>query len=336
MTFLQYKDAVLSYGFSKDIELAYDSVEKTFSVEKISTYNYATSRSAYIYDYTAGVKVDAPAGGDAVGIDAFAGTWTETFQYANWDGSLVTVTNEFTISVVDGKLYFENAFKHPYGAGYLYGELSEDGKTITLVDGEHKYFGPIAYVGTVELTVEGNTISAASAFGGKIVNYSAVNPDMVIGGGEEEDPLAKFAGTWTETFTNTYMKYDPSTYESCTNDAVTVSVVDGKLYFENMFKMTMYGTAYSSSYYGTLSEDGTTVTLEDAATHNGYGPLQYHGAAVLTVEGNTLKAASLYSNYVQNYVLTNPNMAGGEPEEPKDQSGIDQLKEGNDWSDMWN
>ena len=187
--------AVLSYGFTKDIELAYDATEKTFSVEKISTYNYATSRSAYIYEYTAGVKVDAPAGGD--------------------------------------------------------------------------------------------------------------------------DPLAKFAGTWTETFTNTYMKYDPSTYESCVNDAVTVSVVDGKLFFENMFKISMYGTPYSSSYYGTLSEDGTTVTLEEAATHNGFGPLQYHGAAVLTVDGNSLKAASLYSNYVQNYVITNPNMeVGGEEPEP--------------------
>ena len=43
-----------------------------------------------------------------------------------------------------------------------------------------------------------------------------------------DDPLAKFAGTWTETFTNTYMKYNPADYESCTNDAVTVSVVDGK------------------------------------------------------------------------------------------------------------
>ena len=187
--------AVLSYGFTNDIELAYDATEKTFSVEKISTYNYATSRSAYIYEYTAGVKVDAPAG-------------------------------------------------------------------------------------------------------------------------EGGSSLDKFVGTWTETFTNTYMKYDPSTYESCVNDAVTVSVVDGKLFFENMFKISMYGTPYSSSYYGTLSEDGTTVTLEEAATHNGFGPLQYHGAAVLTVEGNTLKAASLYSNYVQNYVLTNPNMAGGEEPEP--------------------
>lgn len=316
-------DAVLSYGFTKDIELTYDATEKTFSVEKISTYNYATSRSAYIYEYTAGVKVDAPAGEGGSSLEKFVGTWTETYVNKPYSWSTETVyEGEFTVSVVDGKLYFENMFVYQmssttYTSNY-YGTLSEDGTTITLEDANpdspHGYFGPLAYQSDspIVLTVEGNTLKVASAYSGQVSNYVATNPNMDLGGGEEEDPLAKFAGTWTETFTNTYMKNTPADYESCTNDAVTVSVVDGKLYFENMFKMTMFGTAYSSSYYGTLSEDGTTVTLEDAATHNGYGPLQYHGAAVLTVEGNTLKATSLYSNYVQNYVLTNPNMAGGE------------------------
>ena len=98
------------------------------------------------------------------------------------------------------------------------------------------------------------------------------------------------------------------------------------------------------NYYGTLSDDFTTITLEDENAyqgHGGFGPMgiQMDGPVVLTVEGNTLKVASCYSGYVVNYVATNPNMAGGEPEEPEqpeDQSGIDQLKEGNDWSDMWN
>ena len=319
--------AVLSYGFTNDIELAYDATEKTFSVEKISTYNFATSRSAYIYEYTAGVKVDAPAGEGGSSLEKFVGTWTETYVNKPYSWSSETVyEGEFTVSVVDGKLYFENMFVYKMGSttytSNYYGTLSEDGTTITLEDANpnspHGYFGPLAYQSDspIVLTVEGNTLKVASAYSGQVSNYVATNPNMDLGGGEE-DPLAKFAGTWTEIFTNTYMKYNPADYESCTNDAVTVSVVDGKLYFENMFKMTMFGTAYSSSYYGTLSEDGTTVTLEDAATHNGYGPLQYHGVAVLTVEGNTLKAASLYSNYVQNYVLTNPNMAGGEEPEPE-------------------
>ena len=45
-----YKDAILSYGFTNDIEIAYNAVEKTFSVAKVKTYNYANSRDAYIYD----------------------------------------------------------------------------------------------------------------------------------------------------------------------------------------------------------------------------------------------------------------------------------------------
>ena len=323
-----YEGAVLSYGFTKDIELTYDATEKTFSVEKISTYNYATSRSAYIYEYTAGIKVDAPAGGGSNWtIEDFVGTWNATYYYTAWDGDK-EINSTFNVSLVDGKLYFENMFMIPedihggWGdkAGTYYGTLSENGSTITLtdaVDWGHDNWGPLQYHTPIEivLNVVGNTLTVDVCYSGSLKNFTAVNPDMKVE--EEEDPLAKFAGTWTETFTNTYMKYDPSTYESCVNDAVTVSVVDGKLFFENMFKISMYGTPYSSSYYGTLSEDGTTVTLEEAATHNGFGPLQYHGAAVLTVDGNSLKAASLYSGYVQNYVITNPNMeVGGEEPEP--------------------
>ena len=73
-----YKDAILSYGFTNDIEIAYNAVEKTFSVAKVKTYNYANSRDAYIYDYVAGVKVDAPVvEGDP--LAKFVGTWTEKY-----------------------------------------------------------------------------------------------------------------------------------------------------------------------------------------------------------------------------------------------------------------
>ena len=92
-----------------------------------------------------------------------------------------------------------------------------------------------------------------------------------------------------------------------------MSVVDGKLYFENMFIYKMASTKYTSNYYGTLSEDGTTITLEDAnpnSPHGYFGPLAYQSDSpiVLTVEGNTLKVARAYSGQVSNYVATNPNM----------------------------
>ena len=70
----------------------------------------------------------------------------------------------------------------------------------------------------------------------------------------------------------------------------------------------MYSTTYTSNYYGTLSADGTTVTLEDEnpeAGHSFYGPMSYAGGAiVLNVEGNTLTVASAYGDNVANYVAT--------------------------------
>ena len=319
--------AVLSYGFTNDIELAYDATEKTFSVEKISTYNYATSRSAYIYEYTAGVKVDAPAGEGGSSLDKFVGTWTETYVNKPYSWSSETVyEGEFTVSVVDGKLYFENMFVYKMGSttytSNYYGTLSEDGTTITLEDANpnspHGYFGPLAYQSDspIVLTVEGNTLKVASAYSGQVSNYVATNPNMDLGGGEEGGiTIDDFAGTWTESFTATSKFYMPGNY---TNDALTVTVVDGKLYFVNMFSVN---SSMRGNYYGTLSDDFTTITLEDENAyqgHGGFGPMgiQSDGPVVLTVEGNTLKVASCYSGYVENYVATNPNMAGGEEPEP--------------------
>ena len=320
--------AVLSYGFTNDIELAYDATEKTFSVEKISTYNYASSRSAYIYEYTAGLKVDAPAGEGGSSLEKFVGTWTETYVNKPYSWSSETVyEGEFTVSVVDGKLYFENMFVYKTGSttytSNYYGTLSEDGTTITLEDANssspHGYFGPLAYQSDspIVLTVEGNTLKVASAYSGQVSNYVATNPNMDLGGGEEGGiTIDDFAGTWTESFTATSSFYMPGDY---TNDALTVTVVDGKLYFVNMFSIN---SSMRGNYYGTLSDDFTTITLEDENAyqgHGGFGPMgiQQDGPVVLTVEGNTLKVASCYSGYVVNYVATNPNMAGGEEPEPE-------------------
>jgi hypothetical protein len=69
----------------------------------------------------------------------------------------------------------------------------------------------------------------------------------------------------------------------------------------------MYSTVYTANYYGTLSADGTTITLEDEnakAGHGYFGPMSNAGAIVLTVEGNTLKVASAYNGAVANYVAT--------------------------------
>ena len=192
--------AVKSYGFSNDIELAYNSVEKTFSVEKVKTYNYATSRDAYIYNYAASVKVDEPVGGEGVTVESFVGTWTESFSTTSafWGGAGDYTNDAMKVTVKDGKLFFENMFS--FGSGYssykgnFYGVLSADGTTITLEDENayvgHSGFGPAAVQpdSPIVLTVEGNTIKVASAFNGCVANYVATNPDMQVGG---EEPAAK-------------------------------------------------------------------------------------------------------------------------------------------------
>ena len=229
-----YKDAILSYGFSKDIEIAYDSVEKTFSVEKVKTYNYANSRDAYIYDYAAAVKVDEPAGGEGgLTIESFVGTWTETFTVTDafWGGSGDYTNDALKVSVKDGKLFFENMFS--FGSGYssykgnFYGVLSADGTTITLEDESayagHSGFGPAAYQADspIVLTVEGNTIKVASAFSGYVANYVAVNPDMQVGGDEPE--AAGWDGAKVYKATGLFA-IDYSTYAEDWNATMTVSM----------------------------------------------------------------------------------------------------------------
>ena len=207
--------AVKSYGFSNDIELAYNSVEKTFSVEKVKTYNYATSRDAYIYNYAASVKVDEPVGGEGgLTLESFVGTWTESFSTTSafWGGAGDYTNDAMKVTVKDGKLFFENMFS--FGSGYssykgnFYGVLSADGTTITLEDENayvgHSGFGPAAVQpdSPIVLTVEGNTIKVASAFNGSVANYVAVNPDMQVGGEEPEQPAEPEGPAWPDATKN--------------------------------------------------------------------------------------------------------------------------------------
>ena len=255
-----YEGGVLSYGFTKDIELAYNATEKTFSVEKISTYSYATSRSAYIYDYTAGVKVDAPAGEGGSSLDKFVGTWTETYVNKPYSWSSETVyENEFTVSVVDGKLYFENMFIYKMGSttytSNYYGTLSEDGTTITLEDAAspHGYFGPMGIQsdGPVVLTVEGNTLKVASCYSGQVSNYVATNPNMA--GGEEPVAPAEFAtrvAAYYADGANAWCSFIPGISNRCMTS-------DGKYVYLN--SAVAAATIYAVDVQSLLAGDATPV-----------------------------------------------------------------------------
>lgn len=140
-----------------------------------------------------------------------------------------------------------------------------------------------------------------------IGNYEAVHyvaPDPGAGGGGDSS-LNAFVGTWSETYVNKPYSWSAETvYEG----EFTVSIVDGKLYFENMFIYMMYSTKYTANYYGTLSGDGKTITLEDAGSpHGNFGPINYsaEGSIVLTVNvDGSLSVASAYSGNVKDYVAT--------------------------------
>ena len=303
-----YKDAILSYGFTNDIEIAYNAVEKTFSVAKVKTYNYANSRDAYIYDYVAAVKVDAPAG-EATPIEKFAGDWNESFTEAMTSGVPTAVTNDnLKVSVKDGKLYFENMFAvNMYGTPYsgtYYGTLSEDGKTITLEDvSTHMFFGPAT---GLQLTVEGNTISFTEAFYGYVTNYVAINPNMDLGGEEAEAGWdgPKFYKA-TGLFSMDYSGQLPEDW----NGVMTLSMdkdLDGaeKVGYASIVGESTLVTVFNSCVPYVYDAETGYLTLQGVTVGSVYGPEQMD--IVLVVEDNKSTVVLPYSTFQSNNALICP------------------------------
>ncbi len=119
--------SVLSYGFTKDFEVAYDASKKEFSIsEPLGTYSYSpnTYGDVYLLNYKAVVKVDAPAGGD----DPIAGTWDVTCELGDIYGmsAPVPTTGVMIISGSAGSYVIESI------AGVNYGlPVTFDGTTLT-------------------------------------------------------------------------------------------------------------------------------------------------------------------------------------------------------------
>ena len=303
-----YKDAILSYGFTNDIEIAYNAVEKTFSVAKVKTYNYANSRDAYIYDYVAAVKVDAPAG-EATPIEKFAGDWNESFTEAMTSGVPTAVTNDnLKVSVKDGKLYFENMFAvNMYGTPYsgtYYGTLSEDGKTITLEDvSTHMFFGPAT---GLQLTVEGNTISFTEAFYGYVTNYVAINPNMDLGGEETEAGWdgPKFYKA-TGLFSMDYSGRLPEDW----NGVMTLSMdkdLDGteKIGYASLVGESTLVTVFNKCVPYTYDAETGYLTLQGVTVGSVYGPEERD--IVLVVEDNKSTVVLPYSTFQSNNSMICP------------------------------
>lgn len=281
--------------------------------------------------------------------------WEETFKvYASESdandeaNAKATYKNVFTIALNDedytkGTYKISNMFKTDayFGEGYqmitnkggeYYADYADGKLTVKMADAKKSYFFTKDVVLTYDETAQKFTsngvlsfdMNSASSYNkaGVVAGYAAVvkveePEEPEVPGGNNE--LDKFVGTWSETYVNKPYSWSAETiYEN----EFTVSVVDGKLYFEGMFLFKMSSTEYRSNYYGTPSADGTTVTLEDAdlnSPHGNFGPLAYSGGPiVLSVDGNKLTVASAYNGQVANYVATKQGAVEPEPEVPAD------------------
>ena len=309
-----YKGAVLSYGFTADIELAYDATEKTFSVAKVKTYNYANSRDAYIYDYVAGVKVDTPAG-EGTSLDKFAGTWNEAFTNTYFMGAGdYNHEGTMTVSVVDGKLYFENMFQITYYgspmSGNYYGTLSEDGTTITLEDANpssgHQGFGPLQYQQNpvLELTVEDNTLKVASCYGGNIVNYVATNPNMVT-----EPEVAGWEGPKvykaTGLFSMDYSGIIPENWDGVMTLSMDMDLEGAeKVGYASIIAESPLLTAFNSCVPYVYDAESEQLTLQGVAVGSYSGPTTMD--LVLLVEDEKATIRLPYATFQSNNAMILP------------------------------
>ena len=300
-------NSVKSYGSMPDVKLKYDAVEKTFAPyydsesdsRAIPAYNYTDYRTYYIGGYSAAVKVEEPAGpgadlGDAAKV--LGNTYKESYSlsaaYGNTPGNLVFAESDDTSK---GNVIITNIFGCK--ATGMYATVS--GNTITTVQSAYiEYLQGTTPIGQLTLTIgaDGNITMSDQL----LYNYFYLENYVATKEGGAVDPLEAFKGTWTETYVNKPYSWSQ---EKTFNGEFTVSVVDGKLLFENMFA---YGTYGAGSYLGTLSSDGSTITLEDNAQygHPYHGPMSASGTIVLQVTDGTLTVSSAYNNAVANYVAT--------------------------------
>ena len=196
------------YAFNdKEVAFTYNEAEKTFTAAPIKfgyKFDNADLRNGgYIGGYKAVVKVEEPEV-DNGALDAFVGTWNESFNYVSWNGA-TPCEGTFEVTVEDGKLLFTGMFNMvQYGTAYkgnYYGELSADGTKVLLSDASsngHGMLGPIMDSSykptTLEVTVEDGKLVFATGFNGYVENYVATKPGAVEP--EPEQPTRQPNDSW--------------------------------------------------------------------------------------------------------------------------------------------
>ena len=261
--------------------------------------------------------------------------WEESFgvyaSEAEAEGGLnakANFTNVFTISLSDdfskGAYKIENMFAYQnkkgttYYADYAAGELTiyvsakaapersyyfKNEEVVLIYDSSAKTFAS-----------KTTAIPAGTRF--DFITAIFGNKDCFLGGYsvavKEEDtnvdagPLAAFVGTWSESFS--FKQYSWSDEATYSNNAVEITIEDGKLVATNILKITpQFGAPSYGTYVGEVSSDGKTVTFGDVdlnnPTHMTLGPVS---GFILTLsdDGTTLSNPSALNGTVTNYVAT--------------------------------
>jgi hypothetical protein len=254
----------MSYGFSKDFDLAYDAEAQTMTASApIAAYAYGgvlANRDCFVVNYSVEVKQpEAPAGVD---VTAFYGTYNEAVPapYASKNETLIISASDN--SSYDLKMLFfytEGESSSSYDTGY--GKVSADGKSITVtIPVYSNFYGP---VDDFVLNIEGETISGMYA--GKY-SYSASKPASF-------DVTALYGEYW-ETFSGYWPTPGTTVIEASDNPNYDVKIT---------FFKPMYGSTYDVAY-GNVSGDGKVITIA-AFTSNMFGPCSSFD---ITVDGTNL------------------------------------------------
>ena len=248
-TLTVYMDgAVKSYGFTSDLDLAYDAEDKAFTIATtVKAYNYQNSRDAYIADYAAAVKVEAPAQEGSI-----AGEWNQT---ASVGGSAAYAT--LTVAVDGNQVTFTNFL---YEGVSVTGTLSGNTVTIPAYTMISDSTGPIMEDLVLTISADNKTITAPNFNVGGWIDVTGFTATKQ-GGAESSFDVTTICGEYWETFSG----YWP------TPGTTIIEVSDDPNYDVKItFFKPMYGSTYDVAY-GTVNADGTVITIA-AFTSNMFGP----------------------------------------------------------------
>ena len=269
--------SVMSYGFSKDFDLAYDAEAQTMTASApIAAYAYGgvlANRDCFVANYNVAVKQpEVPSGID---VTALYGTYNEDVADPY---SITGVKETLVVSASDDSsydlkmlfFYTEGESSSSYDMGY--GKVSADGKSITVtIPGNSNFYG---HVNDFVLNIEGETISGMYA--GKY-SYSASKPASF-------DVTALYGEYW-ETFSGYWPTPGTTVIEASDDPNYDVKIT---------FFKPMYGSTYDVAY-GNVSGDGKVITVA-AFTSNMFGSCPEF---TITVDGTNLS-----SNYGGNLAYT--------------------------------